>query len=153
MLIETNRFVLLLIVLLLVKMWVIVATYIVLYIDIFDLDTHIPSTIINSLSLSLARSLALGAVFGQTVARSDRQDGVVATSAVGTQDRDAQRLRLHSRTAHTLLLHSRPLQGVHGLTATFALTDRRTDGQAPQGRGRKVETVRDSVMISLNFVG
>ena len=56
MLIETNRFVLLLIVLLLVKMWVIVATYIVLYIDIFDLDTHIPSTIINSLSLSLARS-------------------------------------------------------------------------------------------------
>lgn len=120
-----------------------------MYIDIFDLDTHIPSTIINSLSLSLA----LGAVFGQTVARSDRQDGVVATSAVGTQDRDAQRLRLHSRTAHTLLLHSRPLQGVHGLTATFALTDRRTDGQAPQGRGRKVETVRDSVMISLNFVG
>lgn len=109
----------------------------------FNLDTHIMSECMNSLFLSL------GALFGQTVACSDRQDSLVATSAVGTQDGNTERLRLHGSTTHTLLLHSSPLQGVHGLTATFALTDRQTDGRmdSTTGRDREGGTVRDSVRV------
>lgn len=103
---ERDRFVLLLFVVLLANM------------VIFYLDTHRHSAFVNSLSL------CLGAAFGQTVTCSDRQDSLVATSAISTKDRNAKRLCLHSRTTHTLLLHSGPLQGVYGLTATFALTDR-----------------------------
>lgn len=58
-------------------------------------------------------SFCLGAVFGQTVACSDRQDGVVATSPVGTEDGNAEGLCLHCGTTHTLLLYSSSLQGVH----------------------------------------
>ena len=77
----------------------------------------------------LSLFLFLGAVFGKTVACCDRQDSVLAASAVGTQYRNTERLRLHSRTAHTLLLHASPLQGVNRLTATFSLKDRQTDRQ------------------------
>lgn len=73
-----------------------------------------------------SRSLSSGAVFGHTVTCGDRQDSVVATSAIGAQDGDAERLRLHSGAAHTLLLHGGSLQGVYGLTATFTLTDNGT---------------------------
>lgn len=80
----------------------------------FYLDTDKAST-------PKKNTLSLVAVFGQTVTRSDRLDCVVASGAVGTQNRNAERLCLHSSTAHTLLFHSIPLQGVHGFTATFAL--------------------------------
>lgn len=124
MLIETGRFVLLL-------------TVLLFYMDTFCLDIHIPSTFINySLSLSQSLTHFLGAVFGQTVTCSNRQDSMVCPGAVGTQDGNIERLRLHSSTAHALLLHSGPLQRVHGLTLTFALTDRPTDGQHPRERQR-----------------
>lgn len=48
----------------------------------------------------------------------------MAAGAIGAQDGNAERLRRHSRAAHTLLLHRCPLQGEHGLTATFALPGR-----------------------------
>lgn len=72
---------------------------------------------------------SLRALSRQTVAFSDRQDRVVATGAVRAQDGDAERFCLHGRAAHALLLHSSLLQGVDGLTATFALRDRQTDRQ------------------------
>lgn len=81
--------------------------------------------------------LSLGAVFGQTVTCSDRQHSVVALSAIGTQEGNAERFGLHGSTADTLLLHSSPLQGVYGLTATFALTDRRT---ATRGETHRVRS-------------
>lgn len=84
----------------------------------------------------------LVAVLGLTVACSDRQDGVVAASAVGAQHWYAERLRLHSSTTHTVLLHSCTLQGVHGFAATFALGDRERDGRVHK---------RITAMISLNF--
>lgn len=68
--------------------------------------------------------LGLSAAFGQTVTLGDRQDGLLAAGAIGAQDGNAERLRRHSRAAHTLLLHRCPLQGEHGLTATFALPGR-----------------------------
>lgn len=81
------------------------------YVDMLTLDTY------------FALSLSLRAAFGQTFTRSDRQDSVVATSAISTANRNAERFCLHGSAAHAVLLHSVPLQGVHGLTATFALTD------------------------------
>lgn len=72
---------------------------------------------------ALSYRLSLCAAFGQTVTFGDGQDGVVTASAVGAQDRNTERLRLHSGTAHTLLLYSRSLQGVRGFTATFSLRD------------------------------
>lgn len=92
----------------------------------FYLDTHTAYEFIISLSLSLR--LSLSAVLGHAVACRDRQNSLLASSAVGTQDGNAERLRLHGSTAHALLLHSTRLQGEHGLTATFALMDRWTDG-------------------------
>lgn len=74
-------------------------------------------------------SFSLHALSGQTVTLSDRQDRVVCTCAVGAQDGNAEGFCLHGRAAHTLLLHSSLFQGVDGLTATFALTDRQTDRQ------------------------
>lgn len=74
-----------------------------------------------------SQSLALIALSRQTVTCGDRQDCVVVTGAIGAQDGNAERFGLHGRAAHTLLLHSSLLQGVDGLAATFALTDRQTD--------------------------
>lgn len=71
--------------------------------------------------------LSLSALSSQAVTGSDRQDCVVAAGAVSAQDGNAERFCLHCRTAHTLLLHSSLLQGVHGLTVTFALRERQTD--------------------------
>lgn len=82
---------------------------------------------------------SLGAVSGQTVAFGYRQNCVVATSAIGTHDRNVERLRLYRSTANALLLHSSPLQGVHGLTATFALTDRKTDRWKGTHNNRETE--------------
>lgn len=73
---------------------------------------------------------SLSALSGQTVTRCDRQDCVEASGAVSAQDGNTERFCLHGRTTHTLLLHSGLLQGVHGLTATFALRDRQTDRRA-----------------------
>lgn len=115
----------------------------------FYLDKHILSSFITPPSLFPS---SLGAVSGQTVACSDRQDSVVTTSAICAHNRNAERLGLHSSTAHTVLLHSGPLQGIHGLTAAFALTDRQTDGHMDSTTGREKGAVRNSVMISLNFV-
>lgn len=69
---------------------------------------------------------SLRALSRQTITCSDRQDRVVATGAVRAQDGNAERFCLHGRAAHALLLHSSLLQGVDGLTATFALRDRQT---------------------------
>lgn len=71
--------------------------------------------------------LSLSALSGETVTCSDGQDCVMAAGAVCAQDGNAERFCLHCRTTHTLLLHSSLLQGVDGLTATFALRDRQTD--------------------------
>lgn len=70
--------------------------------------------------------LSLSALLSQAVTCSDRQDCVVAPGAVSAQDGNADRFCLHCRTAHTLLLQSSLLQGVHGLTVTFALRERQT---------------------------
>lgn len=51
----------------------------------------------------------------------------MAAGAVSAQDGNAERFCLHCRTTHTLLLHSSLLQGVDGLTATFALRNRQID--------------------------
>lgn len=48
----------------------------------------------------------------------------MAAGAIGAQDGNAERLCGHSGAAHTLLLHRCPLQGEHGLAATFALPGR-----------------------------
>lgn len=76
------------------------------------------------ISLQVYLCLDLGAVFGQTVTRSDGQHSLVAAGAISTQDGNAERLCLHGGTTHALLLHHCPLQGVNGLTATFALPAR-----------------------------
>lgn len=73
--------------------------------------------------------LSLSALSRETVTGSDRQDCVMAAGAVSAQDGNAERFCLHCRTTHTLLLHSSLLQGVDGLTATFALRDSQTDRQ------------------------
>lgn len=86
---------------------------------IFPLDIHI-------YSLSFSLHCLDSALSRQTVTCSDRQKCVVASGAVRAQNGNAERFGLHSRAAHTLLLHSSLLQGVDGLTATFALKDRQT---------------------------
>ena len=70
---------------------------------------------------------SLRALSRQTVTCCDRQERVLATGAVRAHHGDAERFGPHGRAAHTLLLHSSLLQGVDGLTATFALADRQTD--------------------------
>ena len=111
---ETGRFVLLWLVLL-------------FYTGTFNWDTHIPSACLSS--------LCLGALFGQTVTCGDWQDSVLASRAVGTEDGDSEGLCLHGSTAHTLLLHSGLVQGVHGLAAAFALMDGQMDSTTGREKG------------------
>lgn len=85
------------------------------------------------ISLHACLYLGLGAVFGQTVTRGDGQHSLVAAGAISTQDGNAERLCLRGGATHALLLHRCPLQGVNGLTATFALPDRHK-GQDSEGQ-------------------